>query len=408
MTQISASRADSHVPMPPTVLLLGLGTFLLATSEFLVVGLLPEVATQLGIDVGRASLLVSVFAFGMVLGAPVMTLLTLRLDQRRTLLIACLTFAVAHVLVGVTENFAVLVALRGVGALACATYWSLGAVIAVQQAPRGRTAEALAMMIGGVTLAAVLGVPIGTWAGQLVGWRASFVLLGLLALVATALFWLVLPSSEKRTDVDLTGLASRELRSFRRPALLFALATTALSQTGIFAAFTYLIPLLTSVGAITSSQAPTVLFVYGAGALIGTYTGGGLARYSPSAVLLGGLALLCLTIVTTPAIASVGGAAMPSAFSFGLFAFSLGGVLNARVFQMADAAPTLAAAVNVSAFNVGNMLGPWLGGCFLASGAGLTSAWHVAALTVGLAAATAIASMRLHRRNVIVSHRKTA
>ncbi|MBB5802970.1 DHA1 family chloramphenicol resistance protein-like MFS transporter [Saccharothrix ecbatanensis] len=379
---------------------MGIGTFLLGTSEFMIIGLLPELATHLSVDIAGASLLVSVFALGMVVGAPVMSIVTLTLDQRRSLLIACMVFAVAHGLVLIVDGFVPLLLLRLLGALACATYWSIGAVIAVREAPVGRSAEALSLMIGGITLAAVLGVPLGTWIGQTYGWKASFGLLAVLTVLAAVLLSLVLPRRERERDVDLKALVKREIKAFRRGTLWLALATTILSQAGIFAGFTYFIPMLTDAGAVVAGEAPVVLLAFGVGSIVGVYIGGRLADRFPAGVLLGGLALLAAGLGAVLVAAEVPGAVFPAAFAFGTFAFCLGGVLNARVFTLAGGAPTLAASANVSAFNVGNTIGPWVGGLVLAYGGVWSAPLWVAIALVSIALITALTSLRAeHRAN---------
>lgn len=393
-----AEVTEQNNRLPVTVYLLGIGTFLLGTSEFMIVGLLPELATHLDVSIASASLLVSVFAFGMVFGAPVMSVITLKLEQRRSLLIACLIFAVVHGLVLVVDGFLPLVLLRLVGALACATYWSIGAVIAVREAPASRSAEALSLMIGGITLAAVLGVPLGTWIGQTYGWKASFGLLAVLTALAAVLLRLVLPERRPERAVDLTALVKREIQAFRRGTLWLALATTVLSQAGIFAAFTYFIPMLTNAGAVVSSEAPVVLFAYGVGSIVGVYVGGKLADRIPVRVLVGGLVLLAAGLGSVLVAAEAPDAVLPAAFAFGTFAFCLGGVLNARVFTLAGGAPTLAASANVSAFNVGNMVGPWVGGQVLASGGAWSAPLWTAIALVFVALITALASLRPQRR----------
>jgi DHA1 family chloramphenicol resistance protein-like MFS transporter len=178
--------------MPLAVYTLALGIFCIGTSEFMFVGLLPQLATSLHVSISAAGLLVSLFAVGMVIGSPLMALLTLKMRRKRTLLAACTVFAAAHAAVLFVGSFPAIVGLRAVAAFACATYWAIGAVLVVEIAPAGRTAEALAMLIGGLTLANVIGVPIGTWIGDVFGWRASFVAVaGCTAVCAVALRLLV-------------------------------------------------------------------------------------------------------------------------------------------------------------------------------------------------------------------------
>jgi DHA1 family chloramphenicol resistance protein-like MFS transporter len=253
-------------------------------------------------------------------------------------------------------------------------------------------------MIGGITLATIVGVPIGTWIGQSYGWRVPFLLLALLTTLYAILLGMVLPAREAEAHVRLLNLVRREIQAFRSLSLWLALSTTVLSQAAIFCAFTYLVPMLTHAQVIGAKDAPIILFIYGLGSLAGIYLGGKLADLYRMGVLLGGLALLGLALVGFLVVMRTRAGVLPAAFSFGTFAFSLGGALNARVFALVTGAPTLAASMNVSAFNVGNMIGPWIGGQVLSrTGSWSAPLWAAIALVI-VTLAAAGASLYSERR----------
>ncbi|WP_170047385.1 MFS transporter [Couchioplanes caeruleus] len=375
--------------MPLAVYTLTLGIFCIGTSEFMFVGLLPQLASSLQVSISAAGYLVSLFAIGMVIGSPLMAVVTLKIPRKRTLLAACAVFAAAHAAVLFIDNYPAIVALRIIAALACATYWAIGAVLAVENAPAGRTAEALAMLIGGLTLANVIGVPIGTWIGGPLGWRASFFAVAACTVVCALAIKVLVVDEAPKNDVPLKSLVKTESAAFKNPAVWLALATTALSQAGIFCAFTYLVPVLLEVSGIPESLIPAVLLAFGLGSLLGVMVGGRLADNDPKATLLGGLTCLAVVVLLLILVARQPVGEAVAVFAFGAAAFSIGGALNARVFHLASGAPTLAAAVNVSAFNIGNTLGPALGGALLSRGWGwsapLWAALGLVIATIGVA-----------------------
>lgn len=385
--------------MPLAVYTLALGIFCIGTSEFMFVGLLPQLAASLHVSISAAGFLVSLFAIGMVIGSPLMALLTLKMRRKRTLLAACTVFAAAHAAVLFVGNYPAIVGLRAVAAVACATYWAIGAVLVVENAPAGRTAEALAMLIGGLTLANVIGVPIGTWIGDLFGWRAAFLAVAASAAICAVAIRLLVTDGSARHHVPLGQLVRTESAAFRVPAVWLALATTALSQAGIFCAFTYLVPVLVEVSDVPESLVPAVLLAFGLGSLLGVMVGGRLADSNPEATLLVGLSCLAAAVLLLIVAAPQPFAETAAVFAFGAAAFSIGGALNARVFHLAAGAPTLAAAVNVSAFNIGNTVGPALGGVLLSGGWGwaapMWAALVLVGLTLGLAAWSWSSSRRL-------------
>lgn len=351
----------------PAIYALGFGIFCLGTSEFMLAGILPQLAHSLGVGIPSAGMLITAFAVGMLIGAPLMTAATLRVPARACLIAATVLFALAHLVVLVSDSYAVVLISRVVSAVVYATYWAVAAATALRLAPAGARAKAMAVVVGGLTVANVLGVPIGTWIGERWGWRATFVAVAVASVVAAVVLVRVVPA---RTQDGPPPSARREIGALRNPRLWLALAITAAFQATVFCTFSYLTPLLTTVSELPVGAMPLILFGFGLGSLAGVTIGGRLADRN----LLGNMAVsLVSLIVTLLLLASVAGTswlAVPAVILFGVAGFSIAAALNARTLGFAGDAPTMAAAVNTSAFNVGNAIGPWLGGVVISAGLG--------------------------------------
>ncbi|WP_420113940.1 Cmx/CmrA family chloramphenicol efflux MFS transporter [Pseudactinotalea sp.] len=386
--------------LPLGVYVLGFTIFALGTSEFMLAGLLPPMAADLGVTIPEAGTLISSFAVGMLVGAPVMALLTLNLPRRTTLLGAAAVFAAMHLLGAVTDDFGILLATRVISAIACATYWAVAAVTAMAISPRAATARAMAVVVGGLTVANVVGVPLGTWVGERGGWQLSFLAVGVASLVALLTTALFVPETHPRTSArqDFRAVLSAELASFRRAPLWVALATTATFQAAVFGTFSYLSPMLTDIAGLDASAVPAALLLFGIGTLVGVTIGGRYADRNLLGNVVISLGALAVALLLLALVLPVGGWVVLAAVTlFGAAAFSIASALNARVLKHAEGAPTLAAAVNVSAFNVGNAVGPWLGGTVIAAGLGYLAPIWVSLTMVALALALAGVSWRLER-----------
>lgn len=386
--------------LPRAVHVLALTVFCLGTSEFMIAGLLPDIAADLEVSVPAVGGLISSFAIGMLIGAPVMTLLTLRLPRRATLTGAALVFALAHLVVLAGDDYRLLLISRVVAAIACATFWAVAAVTVVAIAPPGTTARGLAVLVGGLTLANILGVPAGTWVGDHVGWRATFVAVAIATLAATAIGWRLIPETRPDSSASLTTLARTEVAGLRKVRLIVALGTTAAFQAAIFCTFSYLAPLLIEVSGLDATLIPAVLLVFGIGSFIGITLGGRFADRNLLGTVFICLTALALALLLLAAVAPDPILVWPAVLIFGLTGFSIASALNARVFAHAGAAPTLASAVNVSAFNVGNAVGPWVGGLVIAGGLGYVAPIWASLVLVAVALALAVTSWQLERRPV--------
>lgn len=385
----SAPVAPSRARMPLAVYILGLSVFALGTSEFMLSGLLPPIAEDMDVSIPKAGLLISAFAIGMVVGAPLLAVATLRLPRRTTLIALISVFGLGQVAGAIAPNYEVLFVSRVVSAFACAGFWAVGAAVAIAMVPQTSRARAMAVMIGGLSIANVLGVPAGAFLGTHLGWRSAFWAVGAasaVALVGVATLIPRIPLPERKPELR------RELLIYRDRQVWLAIAITALAAGGVFCAFSYLAPLLTDVAGLDEGWVPTVLALFGVGALIGTVIGGRVADAHLFGVLLSGVVASTVFLAALALLASSAAAVVALSLLLGFSAFFTAPALNARMFNVAAAAPILAGATATSAFNLGNTGGPWLGGTVIDAGLGFAStAWAGAAMTVLAAGLVALA-----------------
>ncbi|WP_330300954.1 Cmx/CmrA family chloramphenicol efflux MFS transporter [Streptomyces sp. NBC_00503] len=381
--------------MPVAVYILGLSVFALGTSEFMLSGLLPPIAEDMGVTIPQAGLLISAFAIGMVVGAPLLAVATLRLPRRTTLVSLISLFGLGQVAGALAPSYELLFASRIVSALACAGFWAVGAAVAIAMVEQHQRARAMAVMIGGLSIANVLGVPAGAFLGEQFGWRSAFwavaaasaiALVGILTLIPR------IPLPEEKPTL------SRELRIYRDRQVWLSIGVTALAAGGVFCAFSYLSPLLTEVAGLDSGWVPWILGLFGVGALLGTTLGGRIADANLFGVMLWGITASTVFLTALALLASTAAAAIALSFLLGFSAFFTAPALNARMFNVAGAAPTLAGATTTAAFNLGNTGGPWLGGTVIDAGYGFSAtAWAGAAMTV-TAIGLGLVALRLDRR----------
>lgn len=390
--------------MPLAVYVLGLAIFAQGTSEMMLAGLLPQMAADLGVSVPDAGLLISAFAAGMLVGAPVLAVLTLRWPHRRALLAFLGVFAVMHAAGALTPGYGVLFATRVAGAFVYAGFWAVAAATAIGLVPAGARGRAMGIVAGGLTLATIVGLPAGTLLGQHLGWRSAFWAVAAMSAAAMAAVAATVKGGAR------TGTAPRvrdELRAMARPRLWLAYATTALATGALLVTFSYLGAMLEDATGIPERWVPGVLALYGAGSLIGITLGGRLADGRTVPLLYAGIAGL---VAVSAALALTLGSAVPAVvlvFLLGAFGFATNPALNSRVFALTDGSPTLVAATNTSAFNVGITAGPWLGGLALDAGAGYPATALIGA-GLGVAALATVALGRAGRRTVRQEERKVA
>ncbi|MGW2514425.1 Cmx/CmrA family chloramphenicol efflux MFS transporter [Streptomyces scopuliridis] len=380
--------------MPLAVYILGLSVFALGTSEFMLSGLLPPLADDMNVSIPTAGLLISAFAIGMVVGAPLLAVATLRLPRRTTLIALISVFGLGQVAGALAPTYEILFASRVISAFACAGFWAVGAAVAIAMVPHNARARAMAVMIGGLSIANVLGVPAGAFLGEHLGWRSAFWAVGGASAVALAGVVTLIP---RIPLPDEKPQLKRELTIYRDRQVWLSIAVTALAAGGVFCAFSYLAPLLTDVTGLDSGWVPTVLALFGVGALVGTALGGRFADAHLFGVMIGGVTASTVLLALLALTASHPVAVITLTFLLGVSAFFTAPALNARMFNIAAAAPTLAGATTTAAFNLGNTGGPWLGGTVIDADFGFAStAWAGAAMTV-VAIGLAALSLRYHR-----------
>lgn len=373
--------------MPIAIWILGAAIFAQGTSELMLAGLLPEMSADLGVTVPEAGLLVSVFALGMLIGAPVLAVVTLRWPRRRALLAFLTIFVLAHVAGALTDSYPVLLAVRFVAAFVYAGFWAVGAGTAMSLVSPDRRGRAMSVVAGGLTVATVIGLPAGTWIGQNLGWRGAFWAVAAMSTLAAGAVLAAVPTARPTTAPRMAD----ELRGLAVPRLWLSYAMTAVGTAALLGTFTYLGAMLITTSGLGSEWVPVILFGYGAGALAGMAVGGYAADRWPHGVLLVGFTALCVVLV---GIAVASRHALPVAalsVLLGLTGFGTNPALNSRVFSLGASAPTLTAAGTTSAFNVGIAVGPWLAGLALTAGWGYPAVpWIGAVLAVAALALFAV------------------
>jgi DHA1 family inner membrane transport protein len=384
-----AARTRS-TPYGLSLLALATGGFAIGTTEFMAMGLLPQIADGVGVSIPTAGHLISAYALGVVVGAPVLAFLGARLPRRGLLVALMVAYAGANALSALAAGYGLLLLARFLSGVPHGAYFGVASLVAAGLAPRGREGRAVSMVMLGLSVANVAGVPVATWLGQHLGWRSAFwVAAGLAALTAVLVTALV-PASPG--DVEATG--RRELSLFAEPQVWLTLLAGAIGFGGMFALYSYIAKVVTQVGGLADGAVPVFLLVFGLGMVAGTYVAGALADWSVFRSLLGSSAAMALLLLAYAALAPAGWWALVPAFLVAVSSSVLVVNLQLRLMSVAGEAQTLGAAMNHSSLNVGNALGAWLGGLVIAAGWGyrapalIGSALAVAGLGVLLLSAT--------------------
>lgn len=372
---------------------LAVAAFAIGTTEFVIMGLLPEVAGDLHVSIPSAGMLVSGYALGVAGGAPLLAMLTARMERRHALLLLLGLFIAGNALCAVAPNYAVLMLARVLAAFCHGSFFGIGAVVAAHLVPPARRAQAIALMFAGLTLANVLGVPFGTFLGQWAGWRATFAAVTALGALAAIAVWHFVPPLPDLMAPDLR----RELGVLRQRQVLLALAMTVLGFGGVFTVFTYIAPILQQQAHVSVGATGWVLVLFGAGTTLGNLLGGRLADWRLMPALIGILAVLGLVLLGFAWTMQHTLLAVVTVFVWGVAAFATVPPLQMRVVQQAGAAPHLASTLNIAAFNLGNALGAFLGGAVITAGLGLPAVSIAGAAVAWLGLAVTVASMALQR-----------
>jgi len=382
--------------MPIALLALTAGAFGIGTTEFVIMGLLLQVSTDLHVSIAGAGLLISGYALGVAVGAPLLTIATRTLPRKTVLLALMAIFTLGNLACALAPNYELLMAARVITSLAHGTFFGVGAVVATGLVPATKRASAISIMFTGLTAATLLGVPAGAWLGLHFGWRAAFWAVTAIGVIA----FVVLAAFVPRAAADTRAAPLRdELAVLARPQVLLGLAMTVLGYAGVFVVFTYIQPLLTRLAGVSDAAVSPILLIFGAGLAAGNLLGGKLADKAPMRAVLATLAVLAAVLGTlqfalhTPATSVVFVAVL------GIAAFATVSPLQLRVLEKASGAgQNLASSLNIAAFNLGNALGAWVGGVVIERGPGLGALGWVAALLTLMGLAIALWSRALDRR----------
>ncbi|UYQ66092.1 MFS transporter [Streptomyces peucetius] len=380
--------------MPLALLALAVGAFGIGTTEFVIMGLLPEVAADFGVSIPTSGLLVTGYALGVVVGAPLMTALGTKVSRKRMLMLLMGLFVLGNVVSALAPGFGMMLTGRIVASLAHGAFFGIGSVVAADLVAPDKKAGAIAMMFTGLTVANVVGVPGGTLIGQSVGWRTTFMIVALLGVIGLAGIARLVPDMPRPQGVRLRD----EVAAFKNAQVLLAMAMTVLGFGGVFAAITYIAPMMTGVAGFADTSVTWLLVLFGAGMVGGNLIGGKYADKHLMPLLYITLSALALVLGLFTLTAHHKVAAAVSIVLIGALGFATVPPLQKRVLDQAHGAPTLASAVNIGAFNLGNALSAWLGGMVIAAGMGLTAPNWVGALLAAAALVLAVLSAALERR----------
>jgi predicted MFS family arabinose efflux permease len=386
--------------MPLALWALTLSAFAIGTTEFVIVGLIPTIAASLGVSVPSAGLLVSLYALGVAVGAPVLTALTGRVPRKQLLLGLMALFTIGNLVAWMAPGYAALMAARVLTGLAHGVFFSIGSTIATSLVTKEKAASAIALMFTGLTVALVTGVPLGTFIGQRFGWQSTFLAVSLLGVLAIVGSWILVPN-----DIPAARPASlaTQLAVLKKPRLLLAYAMTTLGYGGSFIAFTYLAPILQQVSGFSAGSVSLVMLVYGVSVAAGNIWGGKLAdRKGPVRALQIVFALLAAVLLVLQFTAPYPPLVLATVLAWGAVAF--GNVPGLQVYVVrraerdAPRAVDVASGLNIAAFNVGIALGAWGGGLIVAELGLMATPWIGALVVLGALALTTLAG-RLDRRD---------
>lgn len=360
---------------------MALGSFAIGTGEFAIMGLMPDIASNLQLSEPQVGHAISAYALGVMVGAPTLAILGAKLLRKHMLLLLMLLYAVGNLATAFAPSFGGLVAFRFISGLPHGAYFGIAAVVASSMVAKDQRAGAVARVMMGLTLAMLLGNPVATFLGQYFGWRSAFVLVGAIALCTIALVWRFVPQRHDETRSD----PRKELQAFALPQVWMALAIASIGFAGMFCVFSYLAPTMLQVTQVSPQWIPFGLAAFGVGGIVGNIAGGKLFDRlqfrAVGLVLMWSVAVLLFFTFAAQALWSL-------LLGIGLVGamIALAAPLQIRLMDIAHEAPSLAAASNHAAFNLANALGPWLGGMAITAGMGWTSTGYIGAATalVGL------------------------
>ncbi len=396
-----ASPASS-ARLPVALYALTAGAFGIGTTEFVIMGLLTQVANDLGVTVAAAGLLISGYALGVFVGAPLLTLATGKLPRKAVLVGLMVVFTLGNLACALAPDYATLMAARVVTSLAHGTFFGVGAVVATGLVAADRKASAISIMFTGLTVATLLGVPAGAWLGLHFGWRATFWAVAAIGVVAIGVIATLVPRDPGARE---TPRIASEIAAVAKAPVLLGLAMTVLGFGGVFTVYTYIEPILLQVTRVSETSVSPVLLVFGVGMILGNVLGGRLADRRLATSLLVTLAALAVVLAALGVAMTSAPAMIAATGLLGVAAFATVSPMQLWVLQKAgDAGGTLASSLNIGAFNLGNAFGAWLGGVVIVHGGGLASVGWVAAIVTLAGLGVAVLAIRSARHRAAAPH----
>ncbi len=395
LVDVEAPAPCRHVNL--AILAMAIGGFAIGTTEFVTMGMLPEIAAGVGITIPTAGHVVSAYALGVVVGAPLIATLAARLSRKSVLLWLMVAFAAGNIASSMADSYPLLMLTRFLSGLPHGAFFGIGAVVVASLVPIHRRTWAVSMMLAGLTVANIVGVPLSTWVGQNFGWQWPYALVGLIALATVAATWARVPHQPAQGDASMRA----ELRSLKRLQVWLALLIGTVGFGGMFATYAYIAPTMTELTGYAPAAVPLILAIYGTGMTTGAFLSGRVAAYG----LMRGI-FYCLAAIAV--ILSVFGfaahnkvTAIVAVFLLGLVPTILVPMLQTRLMDVAHEGQSLAAALNHSTLNMANALGAWLGGVVLDAGFGYEWPSRVGAVLalagLGIAAVSVLVGRRQAR-----------
>ncbi|WP_395450447.1 MFS transporter [Aminobacter sp. UC22_36] len=384
--------------MPLPILALAVASFCIGTTEFVIMGLLPEVAADLGVSIPAAGLLVTGYALGVVIGAPIIAVGTARLPRKPVLIGLAMMFVLGNLLCAVAPTYWTLMIARVITAFGHGAFFGIGSVVAASLVPANKRASAIALMFAGLTLANILGVPGGTALGEAYGWRATFFAVVVIGLLSVAAIAFLVPAGVAPPG---KGGVAGEVKVLGKLQVWLAMIISALASGSLFAVFTYIKPILTDVTGVSVDSVTWILLLFGGGMTIGNIIGGKLADWKLMPTAIGALMVMAAIHVAFAQLSYSAPAAILLVFLWGVITFVIVPPMQMRVVETASEAPNLAATLNQGAFNAGNAAGAWAGGAAISMGVSYADLPLVGAAIALSAFVVALISFTLDRRDAI-------
>lgn len=384
--------------MPLPILALAVASFCIGTTEFVIMGLLPEVAADLGVSIPAAGLLVTGYALGVVIGAPIIAVGTARLPRKPVLIGLTMMFVLGNLLCAIAPTYWTLMIARVITAFGHGAFFGIGSVVAASLVPANKRASAIALMFAGLTLANILGVPGGTALGEAYGWRMTFFAVVVIGLLSVAAIAFLVPAGVAPPG---KGGVAGEVKVLGKLQVWLAMIISALASGSLFAVFTYIKPILTDVTGVSVESVTWVLLLFGGGMTIGNIIGGKLADWKLMPTAIGALVVMAAIHVAFAELSYSAPAAILLVFLWGVITFVIVPPMQMRVVETASEAPNLAATLNQGAFNAGNAAGAWIGGAAISWGVSYADLPFVGAAIALSAFGVAVLSFALDRRDAI-------